>query len=274
LFGHLNCGHIIDDPKIAAAYLEYWTELRKDPSLAEEREWMAENNPEPSGDPKKGVTAIFSPHKGQRVLSWLSEVANLGERPLFMTFAFGMHKFFQEIYSQRDGVLRMALMEKEGNGAGLEQGKQDIRRIRALPNVVVAVGHHIPVNSFDHWLAEIDRITPEVNVRWVHTKFMMVDPLSDDPIIVTGSANFSQASVAVNDENIAVIRGDTRVADMYFAEFMRSYTHHAFREAVAIAKATGEEWKPQYLDPSDRWQEPYFREGDQKSLRRQYFSGT
>jgi hypothetical protein len=274
LFGHLNCGHIIEDPKIAAAYLEYWTELRKDPPPAEEREWMAENNPAPSGDPKKGVTAIFSPRSGQRVLSWLSEVANLGERPLFMTFAFGMHKFFQEVYGQRDGVLRIALMEKEGNGAGLEQGKKDISRIRNLPNVVVAVGHHIPVNSFDRWLEEIDRVTKEVNVRWVHTKFMLVDPLSDDPIVVTGSANFSKASIDTNDEHMVVIRGDTRVADIYFTEFMRSYAHHAFREALAIANRKGEEWTPQYLEPSDRWQEPYFTDGNQRSLRRRYFSGT
>jgi phosphatidylserine/phosphatidylglycerophosphate/cardiolipin synthase-like enzyme len=113
-----------------------------------------------------------------------------------------------------------------------------------------------------------------VNVRWVHTKFMLVDPLSDDPIVVTGSANFSKASIDTNDEHMVVIRGDTRVADIYFTEFMRSYAHHAFREALAIANRKGEEWTPQYLEPSDRWQEPYFTERDQRSLRRRYFSGT
>jgi phosphatidylserine/phosphatidylglycerophosphate/cardiolipin synthase-like enzyme len=274
LFGHLNCGQVIEDPQIAEAYLRYWTELRKDPSTADEKLWTAANNTEPTGDPSPGITAIFSPHSGQHVLSWLSEVANLGERPLFMTFAFGMHKAFQAVYEQPDGVLRFALMEKEGNGAGLAQGKKDIDRIRRLPNVVVAIGHRIDTNSFDHWLKEIDRVTPEVNVRWVHTKFMLVDPLGDDPIVVLGSANFSKASVDTNDENMVVVRGDRDLADAYVVEFMRSYTHHAFREAVAIAQARGEVWTPQVLAPTDAWQAPYFRDGDQRCLRRRYFVGA
>jgi phosphatidylserine/phosphatidylglycerophosphate/cardiolipin synthase-like enzyme len=44
---------------------------------------------------------------------------------------------------------------------------------------------------------------------------MLVDPLCDDPLIITGSANFSDASTTKNDENMLVIRGDTRVADIY-----------------------------------------------------------
>ena len=61
-------------------------------------------------------------------------------------------------------------------------------------------------------------------VKWVHTKFMLVDPLSDDPIVITGSANFSGASIKTNHENMLVIRGDTRVADIYLGEFMRQFS--------------------------------------------------
>lgn len=74
--------------------------------------------------------------------------------------AFGMHRSFQTVHEQADGVLGFARREKEGNGSGLAQGKKDIERIRRLPNVVVAIGHHIEMNSFDHRLEEIDRITP------------------------------------------------------------------------------------------------------------------
>ena len=52
---------------------------------------------------------------------------------------------------------------------------------------------------------------------------MLMDPLSIDPIVVTGSANFSKVSTNDNDENMLVIRGDQRVADIYFTEFNRLF---------------------------------------------------
>jgi hypothetical protein len=47
--------------------------------------------------------------------------------------------------------------------------------------VVVAVGNNIAVNSFDYWLKERSKLTREANVRWVHTKYMLVDPLGAPP---------------------------------------------------------------------------------------------
>lgn len=48
-------------------------------------------------------------------------------------------------------------------------------------------------------------------------------PLSDDPIVFTGAANFSEPSTTANAENMLVIRGDTRVADIYLGEFTRLF---------------------------------------------------
>lgn len=276
IFGHSNCGHAIEDPAIAAGYLDYWKELRGDPDSDSEKAWMAEHNPAPPDPWEDASTAIFSPRTGLSVLQWYAQVAGRPRAPLFMTFAFGMHKYFQKVYEQDDGVLRIALMEKEGNGRGLEQGRKDITRIRQLPNVVVAVGNRIRTNSFDRWVQERATATGgKMNVYWIHTKYMLVDPLGDDPIVVTGSANFSEASTNANNENMLVIRNDTRVTDIYLGEFMRMYSHHAFREAVARAQAEGEEeqWKPNYLAPDDGWQTDYFTPGHQRFLRRRYFSG-
>ena len=48
-------------------------------------------------------------------------------------------------------------------------------------------------NEFDGWVPE--RLCGlNSNVRYVHNKFMLVDPLSDNPVVVAGSANFSEAS--------------------------------------------------------------------------------
>ena len=48
------------------------------------------------------------------MLEWYAQIASDAKKPLFMTFAFGINKGFQKVYAQNDGVLRLALMEKEG----------------------------------------------------------------------------------------------------------------------------------------------------------------
>ena len=76
------------------------------------------------------------------------------------------------------------------------------------------------------WRTSSARSLPDsISNYYIHDKFMLVDPLGDDPIVVTGSANFSGPSQHANDENMLVIRGNKRVADIYFGEFMRIFDH-------------------------------------------------
>ncbi|GAB2556413.1 phospholipase D-like domain-containing protein [Spirosoma areae] len=280
IFGHSNVGHIVDDAGVATTYLTYLKKLREDPTKEESQNWLGTNNPAPPNPWNKDITVVFSPHLGKSVLSWYAQVANSAQKGLFMTFAFGMNKVFQQVYEQNDGVLRFALMEKEGAGAGLAQGKIDIARIRKLPNVVVALGNRLTLNAFDRWVKEIDRPFDhdgiQTHVLWIHTKYMLVDPLGENPVTITGSANFSGASTDINDENMLVIRNDKRVADCYLGEFMRLHTHYAYREAVKIAQQQGideADWKPNYLIADDGWQHDYFDPTHPRSLRRVYFSG-
>src|SRR6185312_16334892 len=71
---------------------------------------------------------------------------------------------------------------------------------------------------------------------FIHSKFLLRDPLGLDPIVVTGSANFSDASTTENDENMIIVRGDRRVADIYFTEFNRLWGHYYYRSVVEQTK--------------------------------------
>ena len=273
IFGHANCGHIVEDEATAASFLEYWQELGTNPDKATETAWMAKHNPNPPDPWEADITTVFSPHAGQEVLTWYRDIAASAKDGLFMTFAFGMNQLFKDVYRKDDAVLRFALMEQAAVGKNKQQGEADILAIRKRPNVVIAIGNRIVTNSFDRWLAEMHGLG--VHVQWVHTKFMLVDPLSDAPTIVVGSANFSAASTDTNNENMLVIRGDTRAADIYLGEYMRLYSHYAFREAVAIAQANNEtDFQPSKLAPDDSWQQEYFEPGNDRSVRRQYFAQT
>ena len=170
-----------------------------------------------------------------------------------MTFPFGIVKDFRPVFDHNDGALRFALLDKYVNGGNVASRAAaiaDIERIRRHPNIGMALGNHIVVDRIDSWRKERSPIG--TNVNWVHTKFMLIDPLGKTPITLAGSANFSMASVSDNDENMLLIRGDTRVADIFFGEFMRVFAHHRFRESVKrhideFVTAEQNTWKPQDL---------------------------
>ena len=63
----------------------------------------------------------------------------------------------------------------------------------------------------------------------VHHKFIVIDGDTNNPTIYSGSPNFSKSSENSNDENVLEIKGNTRVAEVYVAEFMRLYNHYRAR---------------------------------------------
>jgi hypothetical protein len=273
IFGHLNCAHIVEDPTVARTYLDFWQELQKDPELAQMRDWVAEATPSPPDPLPQDVVEVFSPQHGSAVLDRYGQIAATANRALFMTFAFGMNAVFLPVYQRQDDVIRFALMDSVGVGNAKIQAQKDIANLQKQNNAVVAIGQNIALNSFDRWVKERDGLGPGEHVRWVHTKFMLVDPLSDDPVTITGSANFSTASVSTNHENMLVIH-DKRVADIYLGEFMRQFTSYAFRDAAASHSGEPADYRPQDLIADDSWLAAYFVEGSQRALRRAYFSGS
>jgi phosphatidylserine/phosphatidylglycerophosphate/cardiolipin synthase-like enzyme len=285
IYGHANCTHIVESNVIAAKYLKYFEKLKSDPDTSGAgnayKQWTIDQTPAPATTFTDGMTPVFSPRSNLDALKWYGTLAGSAGKALFMTFAFGMNSVFRTIYEKSDKVLRFGLMEKEWNGKNKDAQIAAIRKIQARPNVVIAIGNRIPLNGFDRWLGELDRITDHVEVHWIHLKFMLVDPLSQNPTVVTGSANFSEASTSTNDENMLVIKDNKRVADIYFGEYMRLYSHYAFREAVKIfleknPHAKPEDLKQGFLIEKGDWTTTYFDPNDSSArmARRLYFAGA
>ena len=280
LFGQLNVGHVIHDAEVAGKFSKYWNELNDDPISDDLKDWVETNNPLSPANMNDVLTPIFSPHRGRAVFDWWIDFASMNEKPLFMTFPFGIVKDFRPVFDKNDSVLRFALLDKYVNGGNAQSRAAaiaDIIRIRKFPNIGMALGERIFVDWIDGWLKESAPIG--VNVNWVHTKFMLIDPLGNEPVTITGSANWSEASVNTNDEHMVVIRGDNRVADIYFGEFMRIFAHHRFRESVGrhikkFGSSAFNTWKPQDLfEDSNEWVPAHFDPGSEYDIKRRYFAG-
>jgi hypothetical protein len=263
IFGHSNCGHIVRDADVAAAYLEYWGELEKDPEMKEIRPWNEEVFPIPKALPAKGIGTVFSPRSNLDMLKWYSERMDAANTAVFLTAAFGVNDLFEEVLADEKPYMRYVLLESED---------KDMDRLNAPRFNEVAVANILPHNAFERWLAE-HLSGLNTHVKYIHTKYMLIDPLGDDPLLISGSANFSDASTRKNDENMLVIRGDKRVADLYLSEFMRLFNHFQFRGLARARAATGPESARSFLVPNDSWKSRYYRPGTPKYLERLYFAG-
>ncbi|CAG9933958.1 phospholipase D-like domain-containing protein [Candidatus Nitrotoga arctica] len=270
IFGHSNVGHVVNDMSIASSYHDYWNLLAVDPKFLLLRPGVETLTPTPDlgSSPRQATSALFSPRSGLKLLSWYAEQAAAAQSMLCMTFAFGINKAFVPVFDKPFSGLRYALLDNDGNRP---EPEAEVLRLRKLPFNRFAIGSLIRVNCFDKWLKEgLSGLNS--HVPYIHTKFMLVDPLGSNPIVISGSANFSDPSTNANDENMLVIQGNTTVADIYLTEFFRLWNHYAFREWLAKNQGNPNV-TPQFLKVDDTWRNIYFGNTEQ-SRQRVLFSGA
>ena len=272
IYGHSNVVHVCEGDDVAAQYLWLWNELKKNTPKSADAGVLVGKTPLP-GDPlAKQITPIFSPRDSFEALDWYAQQAKGANDALFMTFAFGMNARFQDAYRTGNAKLRYALMETmSGPTKTKEQrlaNEAAIIELRKMKENKFAIGSRLGKGAFNHWLKE-QLSGLNVHVRYLHTKYMLVDPLGANPLVVSGSANFSEASTTDNDENMLIIRGNSRVADIYLGEFMRMYRHFAFRDWLT-QHPEADEVQVSHLDETDQWWKRYFG-NTFESRQRSYF---
>jgi phosphatidylserine/phosphatidylglycerophosphate/cardiolipin synthase-like enzyme len=273
IFGHSNVGHAIWDGEMAQRFLDFWDRLaahdvtRKPLVTANLK---VEKTPAPkSSPPSDRMLTLYSPRDDQdtvETLKWYADVMDSAQRILCMTFAFNLDDFFLKVLERKNDTLRYAVFDKN-----LTPDVEN--QIDQVGNTVIAAGAKLDPGDLENFLFE--KLTGFNKNQYIHDKFMLVDPLGDDPIVVTGTANFSRPSQSANDENMVVIRGNLRVADIYFGEFMRIFDHLYSRYIVGKMKKLGihnpnagflkeetKDWLPQNFVPG------------RKDLRRRYFMGA
>jgi hypothetical protein len=273
IFGHSNLAHVVNDPGVAGTYLKYWKQLWDDPDAKDLREWTDDNTPLPDGEPPKGTTAIFSPRGSIDALQYYADLMNAAKSSVFFTAAFGVNRRLRRVLATDKPYLRYLLLESEDRP---DADEPDIERYKRDRQNLVAVGSLLDEDVLETWVRTnfgAEELTgTNKHVKYIHTKYMLIDALSRDPIVITGSANFSDASTRNNDENMLIIRGDTRVADIYLGEFMRLYAHYRFR---AIAQQQAREGRPPeklFLKPDNSWTEAYYDENRAKCQERLLFA--
>jgi phosphatidylserine/phosphatidylglycerophosphate/cardiolipin synthase-like enzyme len=276
--GQSNVGHIIRDETIARAFLDYWGQLAGDPLIDDMKAWCSDHPKDlVKGLPAEGMTVIFSPRQKSAMLDWYGARVEGATQMTMLTSAFGVTERLARYFDNDKNFLRFLLMEnpnkKAETQAMLERDKDT--QIAIGPNLNKdAIALSLEGHELDVWLRERHfRERNSGHVFYVHTKIMGADLLTDDPLVFSGSANFSPPSLLANDENMVLIRGDAGVAEVYLTEFFRLFNHFYFRYVAqeTAKRDRGDVNKIVFLEASDAWADASYTPGRYHCRRRELF---
>jgi phosphatidylserine/phosphatidylglycerophosphate/cardiolipin synthase-like enzyme len=265
IFGHSNLGHTITDPVTAASFLSYWQQLAKNTNnTADLRTWSGQNNPVDTTlqSIPAGIEVVFSPRTGLKALQWYADLMRGATSSAHMTGAFRLNQVFHDVFAEDQDIVRTVLLEKQDAIHPLRPGDPDVR-------ISVGAALEKPVAN---WVKE--HLTGfNVHVKFVHTKIILVNPLTDTPLVMTGSANYSEASTNEGEEHTILISGNTRVADIYLTEYHRLFMHFVFRRWFNAALHQDPNALPDPLVAGDGWSEQYWSV-KWRARQREFFAGT
>jgi phosphatidylserine/phosphatidylglycerophosphate/cardiolipin synthase-like enzyme len=276
LTSQANLLHIFDSPELAQLYLAQKQILQTNPGKADTAKKAKWSKTIKAGN--ASVRIFFSPepddskkpNPARLALKPVTEaIKNAKQSIVFCIFTPTDKLIRDEIFKQADkGKMMFGLVNSIGkNPPGGDPKRQDV-----LAKVEIFNRSQKDKDVFSHrafdkgntpngFWTEISNIQKQMKLQldddgdgaennatnstppevYIHHKFIVIDGETDNPVIYTGSANFSGNSSYNNDENMLEIKDSPELAKTYLAEFMRLYEHYRARsmyQRFKEAKAT------------------------------------
>ena len=271
---------VLDNAKVAQRYLDYWKQLKADTQQAKTdpkalqgaalRTWDGGSKEISLGTDGK-LTSWFSPNtpklrssstKNEKRPPDMADVVKAIEGAkravLFLVFYPGSPNVAQWAAdaqrANKDLFVRGCVTNPSASESfyyelhGITppkdgKGKQDSRVIAAdaLDEKSAPAG----------WMKEI----LNAGFAIIHDKVVVIDPFSDDCVVITGSHNLGHKASFNNDENLVIIRGNRKLAAAYASHVLDVYDHFAWRVAQQDPRQKGDGFLK--VKPDD-WQGKYF----------------
>jgi phosphatidylserine/phosphatidylglycerophosphate/cardiolipin synthase-like enzyme len=124
---------------------------------------------------------------------------------------------------------------------------------RTAGDEVEVVAASAITDQFAFWQQELLKAGPESHAI-IHDKIIVIDPKSDDCVVITGSHNQGYRASYNNDENMLIVRGHKALAQAYAVHVLDIYDHYRFR--YMIQKNGTQAFSG--LQRDDGWQDKYF----------------
>jgi len=279
-----NVLHAFESPSLAACYLQRKRLLNGNPALADtQKSQTGWSQPLTVGDAR--VRAFFPPERKDDRISLdtiITAIQKAQHSVLLCAYDPTDEALLNAAFAAGDkGRMMLALVNRVPKTAPTgDPSRSDVAASIAIYNRSTEVGD---VQGFASFRAgdsptgfAPERIlwpkeNPKIMVR-IHHKFVVIDAEGDNPIVYTGSANFSNNALHKNDENLIEITQCPRIAAMYLAEFLRLYEH--YRARIAYERHQSGATKPFKLTDDNSWSTKFFVAGSPEMKARQSMAGT
>jgi len=271
-----NNALIAEDDTIATAYLHYWNRLKADtdqsghgpqgpelrqanktPGVEDEKidgakatVWFSPNTPKVrASKARAGGKAEVTPPDLNDVFGLMSKAK---EAILFLEFQPGQPSVVDHAADVQNAnpnlFVRGAVTDPQAVGVF----NTTLVHRPGEPSVEVAAASAI-TDQFSYWQQELLKSSPGAHAI-IHDKIVVIDPMSPDCVVVTGSHNQGFRASYNNDENLLIVQGHADLAKAYAVHVMDVYDHYRFRYQIqknGTSAFTG-------LVPNDSWQDKYF----------------
>ena len=270
---------VIDNAKVAQRYLDYWKQLKADSQQANDdpkalqgaglRTWDATAKTISLGSDGT-LTSWFSPNT-PKLRS--SSTKNEQRHP-------DMADVFAAIQAAKRAVLFLVFYPGSPNvaqwAADAQKAKKDLFVRGCVTNPSASESFYYELHGTtppkggkaqDSRVIAADALddssapagwTKEIlsaGFAIIHDKVVVIDPFSPECAVITGSHNLGHKASFNNDENLAIIRGNRKLAAAYASHVLDVYDHFAWRVAQNDPRQKGDGFLK--VKPDD-WQEKYF----------------
>lgn len=218
-----NMGLVVEHEQTAQAFEDYFQVLTKDPAKARKKKGqtaaqdMVENVISASQAAMNGnpFSLYFSPVRRDHIVEAAVELVQNAKSAVLMSTPFGMDKrIIEALGANDDKILEYGLANTTARKK-IEALNRRNTRFFTPTRLETYMGRSWDAKAFGS--------------HKIHAKLLVVDPWSDSPSVLIGSANFSDESCTKNDENALLARGNKRLAAMVAVEFLRMFDHYKSR---------------------------------------------
>jgi phosphatidylserine/phosphatidylglycerophosphate/cardiolipin synthase-like enzyme len=258
----VNNGLLIDNAEVAAVYLEQWRKLRKAKSAFPDSLVSSNSKPKAVGVDSPGhvrSTVWFTKASHMVDLAALrAEVQAAREGILFLMFMPGSTGLFSTVAarSAEPNLYVRGVVSELPHGHD-DESALDVNLIDGrdtLPplhlDIIQPEGIKHPFANFAEEVTH-KQFLGSVGHAIIHSKVVVIDPFSADPVVITGSHNFSASASGKNDENFIIVKGDRELAEAYAVNILGAYVHYRWRVHLASSA------RPfNGLKDDDKWQAP------------------
>lgn len=264
----INNGLLVTNQKLASEYFEQWGRLRDAESAFPASLVEANSTPKVTKKGKSEATTWFTRTHGQADLEALDKVLN-GARDgiLFLMFQPGGAATLgtvRKLQADKPSLYIKGVVSTLPAAATDDESAVSVEIHGATKTTSVNLDIVQPkgiLTPFASWAATVTRdefLSPPmghgvIGFAIVHSKLIVVDPFTN-PVVITGSHNFSKSASGKNDENFIIIRGNQELALHYSAHILSVYHHYRWLAFVNDLQRKGKS-PTGYLKENDRWQD-------------------